>query len=363
MKLAHNLIALSLLTVVAGCGGDDSTAAGGGPLTGGSPGGSGQVDGGGGGGVVGGPGGPGGTTGGSSPGGGATPGGGGTPSGNVCEARTIDAFGSAPDMLIVMDRSLSMQLYGRWDPSKTAVKTLTRDFEGLMGFGLSLFPGDGGTCSPGKLDVPLMTRNAAPIATALDRTNPNGFTPTGPALQEALKILGDRNSGLDGATAKAGYVLLVTDGEPSCAAIPGLVDQAQRDAAKAAVQALKAANIPTYVIGYQIDPNFQPLMNELAQLGGTMMYRPAESADQVVETFRQITKDVVKCSFDLAEVPPDPRFVRVEIDMKTVELNAADGWVIEGKTVTLQGGSCGMLKDGRGHLLNAQVECQIVELK
>jgi hypothetical protein len=92
------------------------------------------------------------------------------------------------------------------------------------------------------------------------------------------------------------------------------------------------------------------------------MYRSAESADQVVATFRDITKDVVKCSFELAEVPADPKYVRVEIDKKTVPLNAADGWVVSGKTVTLQGGSCATLKDGKGHLLNAQVECTEIVL-
>jgi hypothetical protein len=50
----------------------------------------------------------------------------------------------------------------------------------------------------------------------------------------------------------------------------------------------------------------------------------------------------------------------VQIDGKTVNLNAADGWVIDGKKVTLQGGSCSTLKDGTPHKLTAQVECSPV---
>jgi Mg-chelatase subunit ChlD len=285
----------------------------------------------------------------------------------VCETRTINAYEGAPDILIVLDRSESMQLYGRWNPSKMAVKTITTDFGGLINFGLSSFPGEMGACSAGKLEVPLMINNAGPIGTWLGAARTNGFTPTGPALTEALKILGDRNAGLDTST-KPAYVVLVTDGEPTCQGIPtipGIIafpDQMQQDNAKAAVKALKAANIPTYVIGYQIDVMWQPLMNELAQLGGTEKFRSAESADQVVTTFREITKDVVKCSFELAEAPVNPKFVRVEIDKKTVALDAADGWVVNGKTVTLQGGSCATLKDGKGHLLNAQVECNEIVL-
>jgi uncharacterized protein YegL len=195
----------------------------------------------------------------------------------------------------------------------------------------------------------------------VDQLRTNGFTPTGPALMAALNTLGDRTPGVD-ETKKPAYVLLVTDGEPTCQGIPLIPDDLQQQAARDAVKALKAANIPTYVIGYQIDPAFQGLMNELATLGGTNTYRPAESADQIVQTFREITKDVVKCSFDLAEVPANPRFVRVQIDKQTVPLNSADGWVINGKTVTLQGGSCATLKDGKGHALNAQVECKEVEI-
>lgn len=316
----------------------------------------------------------------SGPGGGATAGvvtqgggvtgasGGGTPGAGFCETRTINAYEGAPDILLVLDRSESMSLYGRWNPSRTAVKTITTDFGGLINFGLSSFPGEMGACSPGKLEVPLMINNAGPIGTWLNGARTNGFTPTGPALMEALKILGDRRATLDTAS-KPAYVVLVTDGEPTCQGIPtipGIIafpDQMQQDNARAAVKALKEANIPTYVIGYQIDAMWQPLMNELAMLGGTQMYRPAESADQVVTTFREITKDVVKCSFDLAEVPANPKYVRVEIDKKTVPLNAADGWVVNGKTVTLQGAACATLKDGKGHLLNAQVECNEIVLQ
>ncbi len=304
-----------------------------------------------------------------------------------CSTQTIDAYGTAPDMMIVLDRSLSMTLEGRWDPSKNAVRTITTEFERLLSFGLVMFPGMGASdpnaligglldgllggtptmvgCAGGeKVDVPMKVMNAMAINQAINGTMTMGLTPTGAGLGAALTALGDRKPGLD-TQVKPGYVLLVTDGQPSCdpnSALSGVADAAQEQAALMAVQALKAANIPTYVIGYQIAPAFQPFMNSLAAAGGTMNYHPAESGDQVVAAFRQITKDVVKCSFELAMVPPDPKYVRVTIDKQTVALNTADGWVINGKTVTLQGGSCATLKDGKGHALNAQIECQIVTL-
>lgn len=299
----------------------------------------------------------------------------------LCSTQSIDAYGATPDMMIVFDRSLSMTLNNRWEPSKNAVRTITTEFDRLISFGLTMFPGSGATdpnqliggildgllggtpgalgCAGGeKVDVPIKTMNAMAINQALGSTMTMGLTPTGAGLGVALQALGDRKNQLD-TVVKPGYVLLMTDGEPSCDPTVS-PDQAQVDAAIMAVRALKAANIPTYVIGYQIAGNFQPLMNQLAMEGGTGMFHATENADQIIQTFREITKDVVKCSFELSMVPPNPQFVRVTIDKKTVTLDSADGWVINGKTVTLQGGACATLKDGKGHALNAQIECNIV---
>jgi hypothetical protein len=80
-----------------------------------------------------------------------------------------------------------------------------------------------------------------------------------------------------------------------------------------------------------------------------------------VSTFREITKDVVQCSFDLSELA-DPRFVRVQIDQESIALGASDGFSMQGKTISLRGAACAKLKDGRGHVLNAQVECSEVVL-
>lgn len=279
-----------------------------------------------------------------------------------CPVRRIDIYEGAPDMLIVLDRSLSMSLNHRWEPSKQAVKSITRDFGGLLRFGMSVFPGAGGDCSQGRLDVPLEIDSSTSIAEVIDETETSGLTPTGPALTQALRELGDRRPGPDMSPSRPGYVLLVTDGEPNCQVLPIFPDTAQQDAARAAVRALRDKNIATYVIGYQIDASSQSLMNELAQLGGTSRYRAVESGEQIVSTFRDITKDVVKCNFDLAEAPDDPRKLRVELDETAIPLGASDGWTIQGKSVTLQGAACAKLKDGRGHTLSAQLECTEVVL-
>lgn len=280
--------------------------------------------------------------------------------GDSCAIRTVDLYGAVPEMLIVLDRSLSMSLNRRWEPSKQAVKTISLDYGGLLRFGVSLFPGANGDCAAGQLDVPLAIANSSAIANLVDHTQTSGLTPTGPALTQALRILGDRRPAPD-TMVRPAYVLLVTDGAPNCQALPLFPDSAQQDAARAAVRALKDKNIATYVIGYQIESSYQSMMNELAQLGGTARYRAVENAEQIVATFREITKDVVACSFDFDEAS-DPRFVRVEIDDVSIPLDASDGFSIQGSTITLKGAACAALRDGRGHTVNAQVECREVVL-
>jgi Mg-chelatase subunit ChlD len=270
---------------------------------------------------------------------------------NVCGSRIIMATANIPDMLIVLDASLSMAIFNRWSPSTMAVEMLTSQYQDVLSLGLEIFPQGGNSgCMPGTLDVPFALNNADKINAVINQTQPLGATPTGDSLVNALMYLGDRTQAADAPSVTPGYVLLVTDGEPDC---PG-ADAVQ------AVTALSRANIKTYVVGYQIDGMGQDLMMQMAKAGNTDHFYPVESAADLQAAFADITSNLIRCEFDLAEAPTDPTFVQVTIDGKMVNLNAADGWVIDGKKVTLQGGSCAMLKDGAPHNLKAEVECDPV---
>jgi Mg-chelatase subunit ChlD len=276
--------------------------------------------------------------------------GGGGP-GETCDSKTITADATPPDMLIVLDKSLSMALT-RWTPSTAAVKDLTNKYQNVVSFGLEIFPA-GFMCEAGMLDVPVAINNADKIATAIDSAIPIGITPTAQSLRNALKFVGDRHQVGD-ATATPAYVVLVTDGEPNCQddATPDPINNSIE-----ACQALADANVPVYVIGYEIDAVGEGTMNAMAKAGGTDKYFPVENQADLEAAFDMITKDVVRCEFELSEEPQDPSYVRVTIDGKTVALDSADGWTIDGRKITLTGGSCGTLKDGAAHLLGAKVEC------
>ncbi|MEY4510427.1 MAG: hypothetical protein RLZZ450_2549 [Pseudomonadota bacterium] len=271
--------------------------------------------------------------------------------GDTCESKSISAHSTPPDMLIVLDKSLSMAPT-RWAPSTAAVRALTSKYQTLVSFGLEIFPA-GFTCEPGILDVPLALNNAAKIDMSIAAAIPIGITPTAQSLRNALKFLGDRTSSGDN-TSTPTFVVLVTDGEPNC------MDDATPDPPKNSIEAAQAlfdAGILVYVIGYEIGAPGEPTMNAMAMAGGTDKYFPVENQADLEAAFDKITEDVVRCEFDLSEVPADPSYVRVTIDGDTVPLDDPDGWSIDERKITLTGGSCATLKDGSSHLLAAKVEC------
>lgn len=296
---------------------------------------------------------------------------------DLCSVQKVELSDEAPDVLIVFDRSQSMTLEQRWEPSKLAIKTLTQEFEGVVAFGLETFPGEGATepdiisalldggtlmlCAGDiEIDLPIALHNAAPIGLALDAMQTIGFTPTGEALRVAATYLGSR---APASGRKPGYVLLVTDGDPMCdlnASLNGATgDPAEREASKAAVSVLKQNHVATYVVGYQINAVHQPFMNELAMLGGTSRYRPVESADQMLAVLREISAGLIDCDFELRTPPLDPTHLRVQLDGIDIA-RAADGWSLTGSTVTLGGSACETLRDGAPHRLELQLECEPV---
>jgi Mg-chelatase subunit ChlD len=279
---------------------------------------------------------------------------------DACFSKRIDALANKPDILIVLDRSQSMQQGNRWDPSRNAIKSITSQFQNTADFGLSLFPGSGGDpCASGAVDVQIQGNSATAIANAVDGTAPLGYTPLGATLEALAPALGDRNTQLD-TRVKPAFVLLVTDGEPTCE-LDGLLIQPTTTSinrANAGVERLKAQGIPTYVIGYDV-ANASGVMDGLAQRGGTEHYYPVENEAQLVEQFKKITASLAACEFELDEVPDNPNRVKVLLDEQPIYLNDASsqGWVLDGKIVRLQAGACQKMRDGVQHRLDVSVEC------
>jgi uncharacterized protein YegL len=324
-------------------------------------------------------------------------GGSGDGDGKNCEEHAVRADPSTADMLILLDRSGSMREEMRWEPSAAAMKAVTSKLESTIRFGLSLFPGDlgkgpcandpdpvtccqgqadpftcvtdalggglgggDGACDPGKLDVMIEANAAQDIKAAIDRTKPNGGTPTGGALENALKVFTDMPAPNPDEQPHTPYVLLVTDGQPTCDEGGGsMVNDTDINRAVSAIDALYAKGIATYVIGYdaQLDQSFQDTLTEFAQHGHTDHYRKVQNEQDLINEFTSITNSIASCAFNLDSEPSDPAKVEVKLDGKQLNLDKPDGFSISGKKVTVEGASCKTLQDGSQHTLSVVVKC------
>jgi hypothetical protein len=306
----------------------------------------------------------------------------------TCDKLQLQGAPNSPDILIVLDRSGSMVGFGearnagknRWLPSVSAVKKLTSELTETVAFGLMLFPdpsanggvtipgigtfgGNGmGGCTPGKVDVTVDINTASKIASVLDMSAPNavGATPTSASLVAArMALAGDCAD----CRPTPKYILLVTDGQPTCG-MGGTADTTPEDiaATNAAIDDLTADGVKTYVIGYDTasDPAAAAAMDGFAMHGGTDKHYPVEDEATLIAELTRIAGALVPCEFELSMDIPDPTYVRVEID--GVTYNYGSDWTNEGKKIVLDpmGQACPRLRDAKLHDLRITRECEVV---
>jgi Mg-chelatase subunit ChlD len=306
-----------------------------------------------------------------------------------CRPRVVRNQRVTPDILIVLDRSGSMNDNNRWRASVSALQS-------SINFGLMAFPGtaaqmpppssdpcaglpllerlvcqfqNGGpsggwggpaTCEAGSIVVPIEADAAPAISAALDNMAPSGNTPTSFTLREAHKLLGSGIGGPDEQVTPK-FVLLVTDGEPNC---EGNSVQALNSTV-AAIEELAADGIRTYVVGYNTQTGqAKQAMDRMAAAGGTGMkeHIAVENEQTLVAALEDITGRAISCTFVLEERPDDPTYVSVQVDGKPVFYNQPNGWTLsdDGKQVLIQGAPCDVLRSPGDHTLVVDVECQAV---
>jgi von Willebrand factor type A domain len=300
----------------------------------------------------------------------------------TCDKLNISARPQAPRILIVQDRSGSMVGYGdarnmgknRWAPSVSAIKKVTSDLTETVAFGLMLFPSKAAgafgrpnpaaSCGPGKLNVPVEIMSADAIAMALDANTPDvGATPTASTLEVARGALKE-DACADCPAPPPMYVLLVTDGQPTCGANGGATPTGEEiDATVAAIEELRKDNITTYVIGYDTasDAPAAAAMDLFAMAGGTDKHLPVEDEASLLSELTRIAGQLVPCEFELSSDIPDPTYVRVEIDGVTYEY--MKDWQVEGRKIVLtpDGGACPKLRDAKVHELKITRECKPIQ--
>jgi len=248
------------------------------------------------------------------------------------------------------------------------MKDLTSALDKEIDFGLMLFPtaglgsGNAVACVAGALSVRAAAGSSAAIAKSLDDANPGGATPTAQALGAAKRVLIDDVLGQPDPDLRPSYVLLVTDGEPTCEdKAMGIKEPA---ATFAALDTLHSAGVPTYVIGYGIGGliDTSATMDTMAVHGGTGQYYRAESQPELLAALNAIATSVVSCDFKLERDPPrGDAFIHVTIDGKNVA--ASDqGWTRDARVIRMRGPACESLRDGGTHKIEIVVECEPVQV-
>jgi hypothetical protein len=161
------------------------------------------------------------------------------------------------------------------------------------------------------VSVPVAPANAAPITAAIAQRAPTGATPTRAALNAAVAYL----SSLADQAPK--FILLATDGLPTCN--PASMASTADDSAGAvqAVSAARAAGIGTFVIGIgylQSDVT----LSQMATEGGyarsdTPSYYPVTSTADLTTALGQIVGIARTCHFSLGAPPPGGSFDAIDV--------------------------------------------------
>jgi hypothetical protein len=258
-----------------------------------------------------------------------------------CGLDTYNLVRVPPQVVLVLDRSSSMNRMPTgatmpdatlWKDARAAVDQVLMSTQSGIHWGLQLFPVPTGCQVAAAPEVPVKVDNYMPILMKVDELMTNntvtgmGGTPTDTAVINATRYL----QGLMSANPK--YLVLATDGEPTCAAGSSVGNG--HDAALAAITAAVTAGFKTYVIGIAISPtsNGHTTLNDMATAGGVprndamFKYYPAGNRADLVAALNTITGQVTNCVFPLSRPPPVPDNVKVTVDGMRVEPSMTDGW-------------------------------------
>jgi hypothetical protein len=296
-----------------------------------------------------------------------------------CGSQTSSTTKQPPDVLLVLDRSSSMDwsiaddcycstaaasggagarlcadtsnCTTRWQAIQPAVTdTVTKATD--VNWGLKFFPtASANQCSVSStMEVPVKAGNASALQTQIQSATLSLSTPTAAAITSATAYLKSLNDG------NPKYILVATDGEPNCGGRPASINTDDVAGASSAAAAALAAGFPVYVIG--IGPNLANL-TDLASKGGTKDYYQVSSPQQLADAFASIGKLVASCTFTLSSAPPASGNVAVYLDKNLVPKDATNGWSFsaDSKSIELHGTTCDQVTSGKATTVQVLYGC------
>jgi hypothetical protein len=289
-------------------------------------------------------------------------------------------------VVLLQDRSTSMRNtlsdgLTRWETVVDAVKPVLTETQAGIAWGFKLFPDTKACGVTTGVNIEPALNNAAPITAALDgikvvaNSSDNlglwDGTPVAPALRQTAQYLSSLPSD------KQKYILLATDGQPTCKGGDPLLGGGDPDSddfpsGPAAVAEVAAMGIKVPVIGIAFSKTWDPTklkdneitLNDMAKAGGMPRpmdpaYYAANSSAELAAAFAQITGIVISCTFDLKGMkPPSPDDVAVKVDDVKVprDTTHSEGWDYDAEmaNVVIYGQACDQLK-GAGATNNVKI--------
>ena len=320
---------------------------------------------------------------------------------NDCGVQTFSLERRPAEVLLVLDRSNSMEdppdnytrpdgtpeTTKKWDLIIPALLSVVEQTGDELAWGLKVFPeGEfAGACNAGTvtptIDVEIAENNGQAVIDRINATNNHGDgTPTGDAIKQAVTYLESRETLND----YNRYILLATDGEPSCINVtetsgPGDDDQATaRPYAVDAITAAGVAGFNTFVVGVGTNKeSAKQTLNDMALAGGETAacanpldpcFYLGNSQDQLVADLIAITTGITTCVFNLTAVPPDPNNVRVLLDGEKVDrdMTRTNGWEYQdtGQTIIeVYGDACNDIKGSAAANVQIVIGCPTIDVR
>lgn len=191
-----------------------------------------------------------------------------------------DGSGDTGRLVLVLDSSGSMKERTpggetRIAAARTALEQVVASLPkaqpvGLRVYGSEVFSRDDpGACEDSRLAVPVETGNRDALRAAIDDYEPYGETPTGYALQEAGKDLGDEGKR---------SIVLVSDGEPTCEPDPCEV---------AAELSQDGVDVRIDVVGLDVSGEARDQLRCIARQGGGSYY-DVDSSDELASSLEKL---------------------------------------------------------------------------
>jgi hypothetical protein len=299
-----------------------------------------------------------------------------------CGTKTQSAKMLPPDLMLVMDRSLSMtndiddkQCAGgngmngncgaasKWQIVVPVLNQVITDSDGTVNWGMFYLGDEPGMCGVATAPVvPIAAMNAAAVTGSLTGNLFNGQvgTPTRRVIQGAVSYL----TGLTDPNPK--YLLLATDGQPNCATTTSLATDDTTGTDQAVMDAL-AAGIPTFVVGIG-NTNAAATLNQLAidggrpQMGGATSYYQVDDAAALVSALGTIVGQAATCTFDIGAAPDGTTAAGLGVfgDGAKIAMDPGNGWSFKDAsktTIILNGTICDQVMSGVIHDVTVAFVC------